>query len=211
MRHQIFILLIASIFAGCSGDKSNTYSIDQSAVKETSSSRSAQGASQTGLIVGIGDIESNMRLYISLDKSSFSDTIHHNEEFTKLEWIARASIDVASPYPSELKLVIFNRNIKSYRGHAYRTTVNLYMEDKIIHSFKYIAGRDALNDIKRHVVDIMPFIEPEPGKSILLHVRAEIEFFPDTEEESITIESPAPDTVSRATKMGNMLRLTFAP
>ncbi len=207
MRYQFYILLAASLIAGCSGDKSNSYSIDESAVGGLSGS---SGASGTGVKVGIGDVESNMRLYVLLDESSYSDTIIHNEEFTKREWIARASIDVASPYPSKLNLMIFNRNIKNYVGHAYRTTVNLYMEEKIIHSFKYIAGRNALTNFKEHPVDVMPVLDPEPGKSILFHVRAEIEFFPNTEEESITLESTVPAEAT-ATKMGNPLTLTFAP
>ena len=203
MRVKLFPILLLAILSGCSKDEPNAFSIDKGAVEETVS------ISNTGIDIGIGDIESNMRLYVLIDESSSSDTVTHSEEFTKLEWLARASIDVSTPYPQELNLMVFNRSVKSFPGHAYRTTVNLYCEDKIIDTFKYITGKNALLDIKEHVVDVMPDLNPEAGKSILLHVRAEIEFFPNTDDESITVDTPAAASVTRTTKMGNPLRITF--
>ena len=204
MRYRICILLIVSLLAGCSGESSNSYSLDKSADGGTS------GATRTGLQVGIGDVESNMRLNIALDESSYSDTIRHEEEFTKMEWIARASVDIASPYPSELNILVFSRSVQNFPGNTYRATVTLYLEENIIYTFKYIVGRNALGDIKRNVVDIMPFLDPEPGRSVLLFVRAEIEFFPNTEEETISLDSTIP-AAATATKTGNPLTVTFAP
>ena len=57
----------------------------------------------------------------------------------------------------------------------------------------------------------MKHIDLVSAESFLFHARGEIEFFPNTPGEELTLETEAGPEVTRATKMGNPLRITFKP
>jgi hypothetical protein len=211
MRYAMVLVFAAGFLAGCGGDTDKKQSIDQPSSVNLGTSSEISETDLKTLVVGIGDIESTMRLSVSLDESSYSSVASHTEEINKIEIMSRASADVASPYPLELNVLLECRNQKNYPGHAFRGTVQLYNGNEIIDTFKFVAGATAMLDVQRRVVNVARLIDVETGGSVLLHARCEIEFFLDTDESTIDLDSPAPAGTTRVTKMGNPLRITFLP
>lgn len=159
--------------------------------------------------VGIGDIESQMRLVVALSNTSFADNIAHTEEKNQRKEVARATADVSAPYPEKLDINILNFNNDDYPNDTYRGTITLYVNNDIVHTFSYIAGTKASKDLQDATVDIMPHLDATLGSSAQVHARCKIEFYKDTKESDVTLESPAPTDIAPVVKMSNPFRVTF--
>lgn len=159
--------------------------------------------------IGIGDVESQMILYVLLDVSSHSPTVAHSEEENKRDRLARATATVSTPYPETLNVTVYNINADNFPQHAYRATVSLYVGKDIVHTFSYITGKNAKTDQQTAIVDILPHLNASAGSSTEIHARCKIEFYSKTDESTLTLDAPAPDSVLVTTKMSNPLRVTF--
>ncbi len=209
MRKVLTSLLLVSLMAACTNDTQPSTppeDVDTPSVTVT----------DTGIVdtssmsdIGIGDIESHMNLSVVLHDTSYSPSIVHSEEETKRNRVAKASAEVSAPYPEKLHVLIFNVSAENFPGHAYRATVSLYVGKEIVHTFAYITGKNAKTNIKAEIVDIMPYLNATPGSTAEVHARAKIEFFPGTDETTLTLDTPAPDTIMTATKLSNPFRVTF--
>ena len=210
MHKLLTTLIIITLLTACSNDDEPNNTIYEDAPNNS------MPLTDIGIVdpasldsIGIGDIESQMVLYVILDESSYSPTIKNLEEKNKRNRLSRASAVVSAPYPEKLNVMILNFNTDNFPGHAYRTTVSLYVGKDIVYTFSYITGKNAKEDVQTKVVDIMPYLKAEPGSSLVIHARGKIEFFSHTDESTLTLETPAPDSISLATKVSSPFVLTF--
>lgn len=209
-KFVIFSVMMLAL-AGCSDDKPE-YSLDESAEQEVLPHKNlASSLSDQGVKFGIGDVESAMRVETVLAPSALSGTITQQISETKLEWIAKVDAMIPFPYPDKLEVAIGVRSVKDYPEHSSRVTTKLYVGNDVVHTFKFITGKSAIRDNKIEFYNVMPHLNLTDTDTVLLHSRAEIEFFPNTPVEELTLETPARSDTTRATKMGNPLRITFIP
>ncbi|MFP6582345.1 MAG: hypothetical protein VCD00_07285 [Candidatus Hydrogenedentota bacterium] len=209
-KFVVFSIMILAL-TGCSDDEPQ-YSLDESAEQEVLPQKNiAAIVSDQGVKFGIGDVESAMRVETVLAPSALSGTVTQKISETKLEWIAKVDAMVAFPYPDKLEVAIGVRSVKNYPEHSSRVTTKLYVENDVVHTFKFITGKSAIQDKKIEIYDILPHLNLTETDTVLLHSRAEIEFFPNTPVEELTLDTPARSDTTRATKMGNPIRITFIP
>lgn len=213
MRNLLTSLLLITFVAACTDN-----TIDETSNQNP---KPTMAVTDEGVIkanqmnsLGIGDVESQMILSVVLDVSSYSSTVVHREEENKRKRIARAIAVVTAPYPETLNVLVYNSNTENYPGHAYRTTVSLYVgkdlaDAKVVDTYAYITGKSAKNNVQSKIVNILPFLNAASGEEFEVHARAEIEFFENTDDSTLTLESPATSSVTTATKMSNPLDIIF--
>jgi hypothetical protein len=211
MRNFIAFIALITLSLACTKDPPTT-----TTELENSDPAPVIAVSEEGLVdpaalntVGIGDVESQMLLVVSLSKTSFADNISHTEDINKRKENVRATADVSAPYPEKLDVQILNFNNDNYPNDTYRGTVSLYVGKEIVHTFTYIAGEKASQDLESVTVDVMPYLEATAGSSTEIHARCKIEFYKNTKESEVTLDSPAPTDIAPVIKMSNPLRVTF--
>lgn len=211
MRYlPLLCLFVLPLLAGCSDDGPQ-YSIDESAIEEVFPANPNSTTSGPGIHFGIGDVDSALRVEMQLAPSALSGTITQQVQETKLEWVAKTDAQVAFPYPNKLEVGVGVRSVIDYPEHSSRITTNVYVENEIVHTFQFITGKMAIRQQNLEIFDVMPHLDLSETDSVLLHARAEIEFFPNTPEEELTLETPARSDTTRATKLSNPMRITFIP
>jgi hypothetical protein len=213
MRTFITLLAAMTLAVSCTDSNESNYSLSEEANKNTGKPIMLDKDNVVDLTnmnsLGIGDVESQMALAVTLDPSSYSDTVEHSETKNERKRMALASATISAPYPEVLNMNVFNGNAENFPGHAYRGTVKLYVEDKEVESFAYITGKNAKDDLQMKVYDIMSHLEAAPGNSYLVTAKCTIEFYHGVDDKTLTLDSPGPTYSAPTVRMSNPMRVTF--
>lgn len=210
--HKPFIsIALAIVFVGCGGERESKYSLDNAGVDEVPEAPPIlSGDRSQGLDFGIGDVESALRIetFCKTEGDNISQQVIEN----KREIISKAETTVSFPFPDELLIRVGCRSVKDYpEGSSARITLRLYLGNEVIETFTAIFDEAPMADPQYRDFDIMPHLDLSQEDTFLLHSRGEIEYFPKTPASELTVDSEATPDVTRTTKLGNPLRITFQP
>lgn len=211
MYRLLFSLALIALVVGCGGKEEPKFSISEEGVKPVSST--APPDSTEGVKFGVGDVESALRIEVMLPEDMLA--VHNIEQEVtenKREIISKAEADIHFPFPQVVPLRVTCRSTKDYpAGTSARITVNLYRDNDIVETYTVLFGQTAHFQGTFKDFDILTHIDLSNADSFLFHARGEIEFFPTTPDDQLTLEmEPTPD-MTRATRMGNPIRLNFKP
>lgn len=163
-----------------------------------------------GVEFGVGDVETSLKLELTTgDKNDPVAVLYDAVENRKYE-LSKAQMTVGSPYPEALWVTINLRSTANFGGHAVQVKPKLFLDNREIASFAYMTGSQARKDTKAFEVDIMKHLEEIPD-TLLLHSTVDIKLFLDTDESTITVDTPPEPATQTATKLSNPLRIHFDP
>lgn len=204
IRLTLFSAVLAT--AGCSPSQPET--VKPAATTEPAFVDVPLG--DTGVEFGIGDIESRLTLGITLREGQNYENVQFLPRFTQKGDLAKVDMRVSKPYPDELWLTLGVNSTKNFEGHAVQVKIRVYFDEREVTSYGFIYGANALSDQKRFFVDVLEHFD-EPPSTLLVHAKAELNLFLDTDETTITLDTPPTPETQSVVKLSNPVRIDFLP
>ena len=160
----------------------------------------------------IGDVETSVKVTVQLAEKSQVGNIAYNELETKKGYLAIAEAMVSEPYPRNLWIYSTALTPRGFReGDAVLIRHRVYLEDgtdPIAESARVWSGVKAVDEPSELSLDLVPLLGELSG-SHLLHARAELVWFPNTDPATIDPAGPAESTERTIQRLSNTLRITF--
>jgi hypothetical protein len=165
-------------------------------------------SSNTGTGIGIGDVESQMRVSVTLSDTNESPKLKSDVLQAKNETIANVTVTATKPYPKELFLFVNTRSMANFPGDAVKAVVSIFVEDKKVDEFKFVYGRNGREERNNYTFDLIKHLDEIPT-SLLVRAEAHLVYYQGTEEEDITVDSPDAEATAVTKAYSNPLRVNF--
>ena len=204
---KLSFTILAIILAGCSNNQDPVQPDPEAPI---STSLVTSDASNLGVEFGIGDVEAQFWWSLRLKKDSIPPNITNNEFKSKREIYTKVEITAEEPYPDSLIFDSYSRHLENFPGQAVIVDLHIFMNDQEIESVSYITGENAMREPNVTSFDIMKHIDPENTDPVLIRGTADMYWFKDTDESTLTLDTPRDDPRAlSAQKMSNIVKIEF--
>ena len=208
MHKVLPLLLTLIIVAGC-GNSGTSSESDSGSTESTDPLLDRAERAQAGTAtIGIGDVESQMRIEMILSETSLSPQIRQNVVTAKTEAVAMSTLDIRKPYPEEVNLFVSCRSVANFPGHAVKAKVTIYVDDQPVEDFSFVYGREGKSERNNYTFNVMKHINPM-ATSALVRAEGRLTLYLNTDETTVTTDHPEDTAVASAIRGSNPVRINF--
>lgn len=175
---------------------------------------SASAAPVAPAVFGVGDVETSLRLRVTLNAQSRGPNVRSQEDLSAKQEILRTTVDIYDPLPEELWATFELSCYADFPGHAAVVRVAMFSQpgdaDPVeIGRFNVVLGdnaRDRTTTVKANALEPLP----QRPDTLLVYAKADIILFMNTEEDAVDPETATTDNPAmRAALLSNPMRVNF--
>lgn len=162
-----------------------------------------------GASLTIGDVETSLIFVVRPSQLLVTDpNIDVNEEENFKKKLVKTTVDFKTPPGDRLPFVYAIASKRNYEEHVVQVKGTVKADGKSIRTFSGVFGKDAMNNPIGGDVLLRDHFDSLPD-TMLIMAEAELVFFKNTSENSVTVDTPAPDDAERVTIYSNTVRVNF--
>ena len=159
---------------------------------------------------GIGDAETSIDVTLTLKPDQDMSNISEIESITSKYVLAKLDVNVVKPYPEQLLIEMRLESFDNFPGHAVQVKPRIFFDDVQVDLDALIYGSLSMGKRDKIVIDAMQHLNPIP-KTVLVRGELEINLFLDTDETTVTGDTPVTPSTQSLVKLTNPIRINFHP